>query len=172
MNISQRFPFWISPIFAVVFIWLYYALIGEPDFPNRTFFMLFFLAAFVAMAVITPLQIIFRKEIRLSPWYPLALSFFCALLLFGYFMLGGSRETYGYMELPHFGYRFPVLGSILDAVVISLGVRKEAYFPPGYGVILWAGLFIEIVLVSAIIYAIISYTASRQDTKADKDTRP
>lgn len=153
---------WLPPLLAVAILLAYYVLVGETGFPNRTFLLLFLLVAFVVMAVITPLPLFIRKESGLSPWYPLALAFFCALILLGRFFLAGSIETYGGREFPHFEYRFPLLGNILDIVVISLGMRKIAYFPPGYEVILWAGLFIEIVLVSAIIYIAASWLVRQE----------
>jgi hypothetical protein len=170
LNISRRFPFWISPIFALVFIRLYYTLAGDMDFPCRTFLMLLLLAAFILMAIIMPLQILTETENGIAPWYPLALAMSCAIFLFGYFMLGGSRETWGGGEYPHFGYRFPVVGYILDAIVISLGLRTEAYYPPGYELILWGGLFIEVVLVSAVIYVITVRLRSQKNANPDQDT--
>ncbi len=147
---------WASPLLAIVILGVFYIVVGEPGFPYRPFFLLLLLAAFVAMAVITPITIFTQEKTNLSSWYPLILALFCALVLLCRFILAGSIETYGGREYPHFGYRFPILGSILDFIVISAGIRGIAYYPPGYEIILWAGLFIETMLVSAIIYTIFS----------------
>ena len=71
--------------------------------------------------------------------------------------LGGSREVRGGGLLPPFEYRFPISGWIIDTIVTLIGLGDIAYHNPAYEVIIWTGLFIEITVVSAIIYLILAH---------------
>jgi hypothetical protein len=139
---------------------LYHVLAGGSEFAGRPFLMLFLLVLFIAMAVITPFPLFLKRNKGLSYGIPLSLASFCALALFGIFMLGGSRETRVGGLLPPFEYRFPIFGWIIDNIVTLTGLWDLAYQSPGYNLIIWTGLFFEIAVVSAIIYLILAHFSS------------
>jgi hypothetical protein len=156
MNILHRVPFWLPPVIAVIILYGYYQLSTVSDFPGRTIILLAFLAIFIAMAVLTPFPVFTRKNQGFPCWFPLALAYFFALLLLGLDILGGSVESYAGGPYPGFHYRFPVLGWIIDTVITTLGTGNVVYYSPGYEVILWAGLFLEVVVVSFVLYWVLS----------------
>jgi hypothetical protein len=162
LNAFQRIPFWLPPVLAVAIMCLYYVLAGGSEFAGRTFLMLFLLVVFIAMAVITPFPLFLKRNTGLSYGIPLFLASFCALALFGLFMLGGSRETRVGGLLPPFEYRFPISGWIIDNIVTLTGLGDLAYHSPGYNLIIWTGLFIEIAVVSAIICLILAHFSSEK----------
>ena len=125
MNVLERIPFWLPPGIAVAIMFLYYVLAGA-EFAGRTFLLLFLLAAFIAMAVITPFPLFLKRNKGHSSGIPLSLASFCAFALFGFFMLGGSRETRIGGLLPPFGYRFPLSGWIIDSMVTLMGLGDIA----------------------------------------------
>lgn len=160
LNAFQRIPFWLPPGIAVAIMCLFYVLAGDIEFAGRTFVLLFLLVAFIAMAVITPFPLFLKRNTGHSYWIPLALASFCALALFGFFMLGGSRETRIGGLLPPFEYRFPISGWFIDNIVTLTGLGDLAYHSPGYNLIIWTGLFIEIAVVSTIIFLIFAHFSS------------
>jgi hypothetical protein len=153
MSILQRIPFWLPPVVALGGIWLYYVLAGMQEFAGRVVIMLFLLAVFISMAVITPVPLFIMKDKNKEQSFtiPLALSFLCALALLGCFILGGSAETRAGGPLPPFGYRFPLSGWVIDTLVSLTGPGNTIYYPPSYTPIIFTWLFIEIAVVSAII---------------------
>ncbi len=160
--VFEKIPLWLPPLLAVIIIGLYLTIAGTTDFPGRTFFLLSLLVAFIAMAVITPFPVFLKKNNDRINWLPLVFSSLCALVLFGWFILGGSREIRSGGTFPSFANRFPVLGEIIDFIVKILGIGNIAYNPPGYEIIIWAGLFIEIALVSSLIYLSADYILSKR----------
>ena len=164
MNVFQKMPIWIPPLFAVIIIGVYLTIAGTTDFPGRTFFLLFLLVAFIGMAVITPYPVFLKKNNGRANWLPLVIASLCAIALFGWFILGGSREIRSGGNFSLFSNRFPLLGEILDFIVKNLGIGNIAYYQPGYEIIIWVGLFIEIALVSALIYLSTGYVLSRRNS--------
>jgi hypothetical protein len=150
-------PFWLPPVIAVIVLCGYYIIAGPTGFPGRTFIHLAFLAIFIGMAALTPLPVFTRKLKEFPGWFPLAVAYFFALVLLGLFILGGSVESYAGGPYPGFHYRFPVLGWMMDTVIAVLGAGDVAYFSPGYEVILWAGLYLEIMIVSFVLYWVLSH---------------
>ncbi|OPX65335.1 MULTISPECIES: hypothetical protein [unclassified Methanoregula] len=153
MKLFKRIPIWVPPLSALGILYLYSILAGVPVFPCKTIVMLSLLAAFVAMAVITPVPLL-EKFKGGFPVIPLFLTFIIALGLLGYFILGGSRETRAGGLMPPFGYRFPISGLAADTLVSLTGFANIMYQSPVYDVMIWAGLFIEIGVVSGIMYLV------------------
>lgn len=165
INAFQRMPKWLPPLFAVIIIGVYFTIAGTTDFSGRTGFLLFLLIAFIGMAVISPFPLFLKKNKGRVNWLPLVIASFCAIALFGWFILGGSREIRNGGDLSLFAYRFPILGEIIDFIVKILGIGNIAYYQPGYEIIIWGGLFIEIALVSTIIYLLIGHIFSMGNIK-------
>ncbi|HUU75077.1 MAG TPA: hypothetical protein VMW63_03195 [Methanoregulaceae archaeon] len=165
MNVFQQMPIWLPPLLAVIIIGVYFTIAGTTDFPGRTVFLLFLLVAFIGMAVITPFRVFLKKNNGRVNWLPLVIASLCAIALFGWFILGGSREIRSGGNFPLFANRFPILGEIIDFIVKILGIGNLAYYPPGYEIIIWGGLFIEIALVSTLIYLLIGHIFSMGNIK-------
>ncbi len=161
MKIFQRIPVWLPPLPAVVIILMYHGIAGTVDFPGRTILLLLLLVAYIGMAVITPFPIFLKKNNGRAHWMPLVSASVCAIALFGWFILGGSREIRGGGGGPLFENRFPLAGGIIDTIVNILGAGTVAYSQEGYEIIIWGGLFIEIAIVSAAIYLIAGHVLSR-----------
>lgn len=164
MSIFQKIPFWLPPSIAVAIMCLYQVLAGVSEFTGRTILMLFLLVVFITMAVITPFPLFLKQNKGLSYGIPLSLAFVCALGLFGLFMLGGSKEFRSGGLLPPLEYRFPVSGWIVDTIVTLTGLGNIVYHSPVYEVIIWTGLFIEIAVISGIIYIIFAHLPSGKST--------
>lgn len=132
MNAFKKMPIWVPPLLAVIIIGLYLAIAGITDFTGRTFFLLFLLVAFIGMAVITPFPVFLKKNNGRVNWLPLVISSLCAITLFGWFILGGSREIRSGGNLSLFANRFPLMGEIIDFIVKNLGIGNIVYNQPGY----------------------------------------
>jgi hypothetical protein len=159
MNLFERIPIWSPSLSALGILLLYYILAGMPEFPYKPIAMLSLLAGFVAMAVITPVPFL-QKFKGNSPVIPLFLAFIIALGLLGFFILGGSRETRVGGLMPPFESRFPISGWVADTLVSLTGLASIMYQSPIYDVTIWAGLFIEIGVVSGIMYLAFAHLPS------------
>lgn len=161
-KILKKIPVWLPPLLAVLTALVYAGL--APDGPAPEYFvipMLLLMLTFAIMPVLGAFSFFEEKDPGVRPWIAVGLLSYVAVFLLGIFFLGGSVESRIGGPGPGFSYRFPVVGMVIDSIITVLNLSSVAYFSPGYGIILFIGLYLEIFLCSAAIFFIMSYVPKK-----------
>ncbi|MFA4850755.1 MAG: hypothetical protein WC626_13600 [Methanoregula sp.] len=161
-EVLKKIPVWVPPLLAMLTIAVYAVL--APDGPAPEYFvipMLLLMLTFVIMPVLQAFSFFEDKDLGVQPWIAVVLLSYVAVFLLGIFFLGGSVESRIGGPGPGFSYRFPVLGLVIDSIITILNLSSIAYFSPGYSIILFIGLYLEIFLCSGVIFFVMSVSRKK-----------
>jgi len=116
------------------------------------FSLMFFI---VTLAVVTPYCYFGRTGKTGDPWISFSLLAFMGNCLFFFTTMGHAFEG---RPLPLFGSRMPGSGNLLDAAIsaLDLGDFVYAFHSPVYSAVLAVGLYIDVFVVSALYFGMLS----------------
>lgn len=151
-KIFNYVPLWLPPLIAFFIISLYYSISHSALESRNDLMMMLLLLIFISLAVINPFRY-FENNISVKPkWMAITFAAIFAAIFLYIFIIGGSVETISERLFPGFGFRFPLMGFIFDTLITTLHLQNTFYKSPMYEIILFLGLYLEIILISSILY--------------------
>jgi hypothetical protein len=140
---------------------------GGPAGPLITITIFLLVAVILASSIVTPaplLGTIFQRNTRIGILFiasMLTVPFLFALLLNPESWVGGP--------LPLLADRLPFLGWIPDLIMAFLPLAATFGFEPVFSAFLYAGIYLEIAIVSAVLYLLIRLIANRFPPQEDQE---
>jgi hypothetical protein len=158
-RVFRKVPLFLPPLGAALTIALMLSLSTTyAGSSSSAVLLLALLIVVVAMAEITAFLFFEHKNMGMPPIHALALVSCGALMFLVLFLIGGSVEMLpGQLVHPGFSYRFPMLGWFMDGAFDLLHAGEIVYASPVFEIVLYVGLYMEIVLVSAVLFLLLSF---------------
>jgi len=118
-----------------------------------TFILFSLMLLLTTLAVITPYLWFGQKTGIVRPWATFSLLSFLGVFMMFWSTMGESREG---GPLPGFFLLLPLTGWIFDGATDILNIRDIVYSPefPVHTLLLALGLYLEVLIVSGIFYAL------------------
>ncbi|MCK9630044.1 MAG: hypothetical protein M0R30_00220 [Methanoregula sp.] len=139
---------------------------GDVILLSNAFFALVIL--FGAVAVVTAFAYLKRKMAQKWHWIAMAPAAFAGAVCTGISLI---IETTAEGPWPHYFHRLPVfIGVFMDYIiaVFHLGDVVYGHGSQVYNLILYAGLFLEVFIVSVLVYALTCFLWSRVNPRKDQ----
>ncbi len=155
-------------VLAILAAWTISAVgAGGPAGSLITITIFLLVAVILAAAIITPaplLDPLFRKRPRIAILFiasMLTVPFLLALLV--------NPESWEGGPLPLLADRLPLLGGIFDTIIAFTPLEAMFGFEPVFSAFLYAGIYLEIAIVSTALYLMIRLFSNRFHPQEDRE---
>lgn len=140
---------------------------GGPADPLVTIVLFVLIAVILAAAIVTPIPILDQT----FPGKPRTMILFAAAALTIPFLLAllVNPESWEGGPLPLLADRLPILGGIFDTIMTFTPLEAASGFEPVFSAFLYAGIYLEIALVSAVLFFLIRLIANRFFTQENRE---